>query len=266
MIILFHSSKTMRANIGDAISYQQPLLFDRAQHINAYLNTLGVAQLQGAMKVSPPVAAKAKQQIMEWDISAEASLPAIDAFLGDMYSGLQVRTFDQSDRDYANEHLYILSGLYGVLRALDSVQPYRLEMAYKFSDEPFTNLYKYWGDVIARCLSKNAPIVNVSSVEYTKAVFPYLRDVQIVTPKFLTRDSKTGEPKFVTIHAKVARGAFAHWMIKNRIETLADLPNFDELNYAYDESLSTTNEPVFVCDTFGGLGLSVRLTGSLRSK
>lgn len=250
----------MRVNSDDLTDCQSPALIDRARQINDYLKTLSVEQLQVAMKVSPAVAAKAKQQIMEWDVSAEASLPAIDAFLGDMYSGLQVRTFDAADRDYANEHLYILSGLYGVLRALDSVRPYRLEMAYKFSDEPLTNLYKYWGDAIAQCLPKGQPIVNVSSVEYTKAVFPYLPDANIITPKFLTRDTKTGHPKFVTIHAKVARGAFAHWMIKNRIELLADLPKFNELNYVYDESLSTTNEPVFVCDTFGGLGLSVRRT------
>lgn len=240
--------------------YQPPMLLDRAEHIAAYLKTLSSIQLQLAMQLSPAMAAKTKETLDTWTADVSCQSPAIDTFLGDIYSGLQVRSFDSGDRSYANEHLFILSGLYGVLRALDSIMPYRLEMAYKFSQEPYTNLYAFWGSSIAEALPADRTIINVSSVEYTKAVFPHLKNTEIITPKFMTRDAKTGEPKFVTVHAKVARGAFAHWMIKKRIESTDQLSGFNELNYRYDKSLSSEDEPVFVCDTFGGIGYSVRIT------
>lgn len=240
--------------------YHQPPLLSQAEELASYLKKLNQKQIETSMQISPTMAVKTKQLIDEWSTEPEMQSPAIDTFLGDIYSGLQVRTFDEADRAYAQEALYILSGLYGVLRALDSIMPYRLEMAYKLPAKQASNLYEYWGDAIARALPEDCTIINVSSVEYTKAVLPYIKDAKIITPKFMTQDAVSGEPKFVTVHAKVARGAFAHWLIKNRIEGIERLPEFNELNYRYDELLSTENEPVYVCDEFGGLGLSVRLT------
>jgi uncharacterized protein len=258
--ILLHSSKTMRTTHHGGDVYRQPLLLSRTEELAGYLKKMNLKQIQTAMQISPAMATRTKQLIEEWSMEPEAQSPAIDTFLGDIYSGLQVRTFDDADRVYAQDTLFILSGLYGVVRALDSIMPYRLEMAYKLPMEQAKNLYSYWGDTIARALPENRTIINVSSVEYTKAVFPYLKTAKIITPKFMTRDATSGEPKFVTVHAKVARGAFAHWLIKNRVESIDELRNFDELNYYYDPLLSTVDEPVFVCDEFGGLGLSVRIT------
>jgi uncharacterized protein len=258
--ILLHSSKTMRTTHRSGDVYHQPPLLSRAEELAGYLKKMNLKQIQSAMQISPAMAAKTKQLIDEWSTEPKAQSPAIDTFLGDIYSGLRVRTFDDADRTYAQDTLFILSGLYGVARALDSIMPYRLEMAYKLPTEHAKNLYSYWGDTIARALPENRTIINVSSVEYTKAVFPYLKTTKIITPKFMTRDATSGEPKFVTVHAKVARGAFAHWLIKNRVESIHELRNFNELNYHYDPSLSTADEPVFVCEEFGGLGLSVRIT------
>lgn len=258
LTILIHSSKTMRPHGPKDAPYQQPVLLDKASELGEYLKTLTVKQIEMSMKLSPTMSVKTKQLIDEWNADPTHKSPAIDTFLGDIYSGLQVRSFDEADRQYANDHLFILSGLYGVLRALDSIRVYRLEMAYKFPDKKLTSLYRFWGNVIANNLPANRPIINVSSVEYTKAVLPHLPGAQIIAPKFMTRDTRSGEPKFVTVHAKVARGAFAHWLIKNRVESVKNIRNFDELSYRYDTSLSTENEPVFVCDQFGGLGLSVR--------
>lgn len=211
------------------------------------------------MKLSPKKAAETRELIAAWSPESAVSRPAIDAFIGDIYSGMQVASLSSANRDYANEHLLILSGLYGGLRALDGVAPYRLEMGYRLPDARYRNLYAFWGDKIAQLLADDATyIVNLSAVEYTKAVLPYLSQ-PVVTPKFLTISPKTGEPTFVTVHAKIARGAFARWMIVNRVDDVVRLREFSDLRYLYDDKLSTLEEPVFVCREFGGLGLSVRL-------
>ena len=115
------------------------------------------------------------------------------------------------------------------------------------------------GDALARQLPTNNVVINLSAVEYTKAVFPHMSsDAQVITPKFMTRN-KSGEPTFVVVHAKIARGAFARWLIQRRIHDTADITKFTDLNYHYEASLSTPEQPVFICDTFGGIGLSVRL-------
>ena len=258
--ILLHSSKTMRTVPGVPQPYQKPRLLAQAEELAKYMAELDVAQIAQTMKLSDKKAAETEVLLKSWSTDATQTRPALDAFIGDIYSGLQVQSLSPADRAYANEHLLILSGLYGGLRALDSVAPYRLEMGYKLPDEPYRNLYVFWGDMIARLLPQDTSlVVNLSAAEYTKSLLPYLA-MPVVAPKFLTVSAKTGEPTFVTVHAKIARGAFAHWLIVNRVQDAADLPNFDELGYHYDEASSTPDVPVFICDEFGGLGLSVRLT------
>lgn len=256
-IILLHSSKTMKRPSGVVRGAQQPVLLKQAEELARYIKTLTVAQLQKAMQLSPAMASKTKELLQSWQPGAP-TLPALDIFLGDIYSGLQVQTFSQQDRNYANDHLLILSGLYGVLKPLDEIHPYRLEMGYKLPDYP--SLYAFWGSVIARQLPNDQPIINLSAVEYTKALFPHLKDATIITPKFLTISPKTGEPTFVTVHTKIARGAFARWLIQERIEDLAELKAFNDLGYRYTAAPSSPEEPVFVAKEFKGIGLSVRLS------
>lgn len=272
--ILLHSSKTTRqvSSASDDPQRAVPALVSDANILARYLQSLSEAQLQKAMQFSPAMAQKTRALVQSWDENGP-TLPAIDLFLGDIYSGLQAQAFSQADRRYANEHLFILSGMYGVLRALDEIQPYRLEMGYKLPGNDhdtlqpnITSLYDFWADRIAKALPTERTIVNLSAVEYTKGVFPHFKNLEnqaktrIVTPKFLTVSPKTGEPAFVTVHAKVARGAFARWLIQNRIETIEGLKGFDDIGYVYAPDLSTDDEPVFVAKTFGGIGLSVRLT------
>jgi cytoplasmic iron level regulating protein YaaA (DUF328/UPF0246 family) len=212
------------------------------------------------MQLSAVKAAETYRLLQSWTPVHSQQQPAIDAFLGDIYSGLQVQSFNDSDRAYANQHLLILSGLYGGLRALDSIHPYRLEMGYKLPKGDYEKLYEFWGGSIADLIPADAEIINLSAVEYTKAVLPFCRTSTIITPKFLTISPKTAEPTFVTVHAKIARGAFANWLIRDRIDSIHTLPRFDSLGYKYDDARSTPESPVFVCDQFQGLGLSVRLT------
>lgn len=237
--------------------YQAPALLNQAEELAKYLRTLSTSELQLAMKLSPAMAEKTHGLIRDWTVDNTLQRPAIDAFLGDIYSGLQVQLFTTHEREYANNHLFILSGLYGVLKALDSISPYRLEMGYRLPNEPYKNLYTFWGRSIAECFPQESTIINLSAVEYTKAVLPHVSN-PVITPKFLTISPKTNEPTFVTVHAKVARGAFAHWLIVNNINDAKKITTFNEIGYRYNEHLSTPDTPVFVCKTFEGIGLSVR--------
>lgn len=260
LTILLHSSKTMRSKSLDHSDYQKPLYLDEAEELALYLKTLSIPDISKSMQLSEPMAAKTKLLIDLWSDHKTGALPAIDAFLGDIYSGLQSASFSSADRSYAQDHLIILSGLYGGLRALDSVKPYRLEMAYKLPDTRYVNLVKFWGDKIAMLIPGDGPIINVSAAEYTKAVLPYVDQSRVIAPKFMTVSPKTGQPLFVVVHAKIARGAFARWLIQNRIQDVLRIAEFDLLGYKYDQALSSPNEPVYVCKSFQGIGLSVRLT------
>ncbi len=256
--ILFHSSKTMRVSSEASLSsYSRPPLLREANEIATYMKSLDSADIASAMKISLPLAEKTHALVQSWK-EKNHTLPAIDAFLGDMYSGLQAGSFTSGDRAYAQEHFYILSGLYGVVRALDCIHPYRLEMGYKLPGEPYSSLYKHWGDRIAKTLPQQRVFLNLSVPEYTKTVFPHLKDAQIITPLFLTIKEGDAKPKPVTVHSKIARGAFAHWVITQRVTSPEDLPKFDGLGYHYNPTLSTPSQPVYVTKKFQGLGLSVR--------
>lgn len=259
MIILLHSSKTMRRAGANGVDLHRPLLLEQARQLAAYLKTLSPDQLAKTMQISASLAEKTRTLLAEWTDAPEAQSPAVDSFVGDIYSGLRANELSPDDRRYADETLRILSGLYGILRPLDGIAPYRLEMGYKLPDPPFANLYTFWGESIAACLPSEGPIVNLAAAEYARVVTRYVDGARIVTPKFLTVNPKTGEPGFVVVHAKIARGAFARWLITRRVQHVADLPQFAELGYCFDESLSAPAEPTFVAETFEGKGLSIRL-------
>jgi cytoplasmic iron level regulating protein YaaA (DUF328/UPF0246 family) len=211
------------------------------------------------MHISAPLSLKVRHTLAAWNSQPSQQSLAIDSFVGDIYSGLRASSLSQEDRDYAQQTLRILSGLYGVLRPYDGVCPHRLEMGYRLPDQPFNDLYKYWGSDIAATLPKEGSVINLSAAEYTKTVMPYLDAARVVAPRFLTLDAKTGEPKQVIVHTKVARGAFARWLILERVTSPNEVIQFNDLNYRYNAALSTLTEPTFICKTFGGIGLSMRL-------
>ncbi len=261
MIILLHSSKTMRSNLNKSYAVlSQPELIGKAQELDSYLKKLSVSQIEKVMKLSPLLAEKTHSLITEWSVLQGKQSPAVDSFLGDIYSGLQVESWSVRDREYANKTLRILSGLYGILRPLDGIYPYRLEMGYRLPNKKFASLYTYWGESIAATLPKTGLIINLSAIEYTKTITPFIYKRRIITPSFLTISPKTNKPTFVTVHTKIARGAFAHWLIINRITEPKDFATFTALGYQYSDALSKENTPVFVCKIFEGKGLSVRLS------
>lgn len=258
MLILLHSSKTMRAPDVVLTPLGVPQLLAKADDLARIWHGASLARIRSLMHVSSKKADDVSALYDAWSTDPSLQVPAIDAFTGDIYSGLQVQTWSKKDRSYAHDHLLILSGLYGGLRACDGIMPYRLEMGYKLPDGK--SMYQFWGKSIASLAPATTDyILNLSAVEYTKAILPHL-DIPVISPKFLTLNPKTGQPGFVAVHAKIARGAFARWVIQNRIEDETLLKTFTDLGYQYDASGSTKAQPVFVCKTFGGLGLSVRLS------
>lgn len=258
MIILLHTSKAMRDDVSVHAPISRPALLAQADLLAKYIASLPVEDLQKCMAISKPLAEKTHLTFTEWT-DKPSSNSAVDSFVGDIYSGLQAGKWTNDDVLFAQDHLRILSGLYGVLKPLDDIRPYRLEMGYKLPDDPFTNLYKFWNDTVAKQLPDSEPILNLTAVEYSKVLTPYIDDDRFIAPAFMTISPKTGEPNFVTVHAKIARGAFANWVIRNKVIDLKHVRQFNDLGYSYDQSLSTQNRPVFVCKEFGGLGLSVRL-------
>jgi cytoplasmic iron level regulating protein YaaA (DUF328/UPF0246 family) len=264
MIVLIHSSKTMRESGPGSASTTVPALLDRAQELVAYLRTLSPRQMGDAMSLSTSLAAKTHELYAAWQADPARQEPAIESFLGDIYSGLQAATFTPTQRRYANGHLRILSGLYGVLRPYDGICPYRLEMGCRLPDRRYANLYRFWGSAIADQLPRTGPIVNLAATEYSRVVTEQVDATRVITPRFLTVEPRSGEPRFVAVHAKIARGAFARWLVVQRAKSAAALAEFSDLGYRYAPEAGTAREPCFVCTEFGGKGLSVRRSGASR--
>lgn len=261
VIILMHSSKTMRPPASGTKPTGTPVLLDRAEELIGHLRTLPASQLAKVMTLSGDLAEKTRDQYARWSTEPDRQAPAAETFVGDIYSGLRVDSFTAADRRYAGAHLRILSGLYGILRPFDGISPYRLEMGYRIRPGGHANLYQFWGSAIAEQLPASGRIVNLAAGEYSKTVTGFVDPGRVVTPKFLTVKPSTKEPAFVVVHAKIARGAFARWLITARVKDSASaLCDFGDIGYRYEEALSSPDEPVFVCQEFGGKGLSVRLT------
>ena len=257
LTILLHSSKTM-VPVNSTRELSVPYFETQAAELTDYIQELTVDQLQKTMHISLKLAGEVEDLYLE-----RLELPrtaAVETFRGDIYSGLRALEFTDSEKDFAQKHLKLLSGLYGVLRPYDGIAPYRLELGYRLPDDPFKNLYTFWADRIAESLPMDGPIINVTSDEYAKAVLPFLNPERIITPLFLTRKSEGQDPVFVVVHAKIARGAYARWIIKRGLPTVDGLEKFDDLGYVYDAERSTPKQPVYVCNNFGGIGLSQRLT------
>lgn len=258
LTILLHSSKTMRqpAEHSNA-STSTPMFEPQANELIVLVSQLSDEDLIRNFHLSPTLLKSTRVLLDNW--TNTPTQPAIDCFLGDIYSGLQASNLDAKDRLFAQKHLRILSGLYGVLSPLDGIRPYRLEMGYKIPALNTSKVSTFWRPLLQPVFHETSTLINLSAAEYTDAVIPELnKDTKVISPKFLTINPKTNNPTFVAVHAKIARGAYAHWMIKNRLIDTARLTEFSELGYEFSRELSSETEPVFIAETFKGLGLSVR--------
>lgn len=259
MQVIIHSSKTMRKDARSAFDLSTPRLINKSIELINYLKSLDIDQIAKSMKLSKELANKTIALIDSWTIDPKLQVPAAESFIGDIYSGLSANKWSQKDWQYANKHLFIISGLYGFLRPSDGIYPYRLEMGYKFANPKYSNIYSFWGSEIADLIPKNDIILNLTSVEYSKSFKKYLNNQLFIEPKFLSVNPKTLKPVVVAVHSKIARGNMASWIIQNRVEDINKIKDYNNLGYDYVKDLSTPNVPTFVCEKFGGIGLSIRL-------
>lgn len=203
------------------------------------------------MGISDKLASLNATRFHEWhpDFTPDNARQAILAFKGDVYTGLEAERFSEDDFDFAQRHLRMLSGLYGVLRPLDLMQPYRLEMGIRFANAKGKDLYSFWGDIITDKLNDalaqqgDSTVINLASDEYFKAVKPARLKAEIIKPVFL--DEKNGKFKIISFYAKKARGMMSRYIIENRLTKPEQLTGFNVDGYAFDDTASSASELVF---------------------
>ncbi|MDX1467150.1 MAG: peroxide stress protein YaaA, partial [Halomonas sp.] len=203
------------------------------------------------MGISDKLAGLNAARFAEWHtpFTPENAKPAAQAFQGDVYVGLEADTFDDDDNAFAQEHLRILSGLYGLLRPLDLIQPYRLEMGTRLENPAGKDLYAFWKATLTAELDRavaesgSPALVNLASNEYFKAIDTKRLASRVITPVF--KDEKNGKLKIISFYAKKARGLMAAWMIHQRLDDPEGLKDFDVAGYAFDPALSEGDTLVF---------------------
>ena len=229
----------------------EPLFTARAAELIGVLRKKSPAQVAALMDLSAPLAELNTARYAAWqpDATAAQSKPALLAFDGDVYGGLDARTLKTADLSWAQEHLVILSGLYGALRPLDRLQPYRLEMGTALETARGRDLYVYWGDSVAEMLNarqaqESAPVVvNLASVEYSRVALRKTLRARVIDCVF--EDWKDGRFKVISFFAKRARGLMARYAVQQRARRPAQLHSFDAEGYAFDAGASAPGRLVF---------------------
>jgi cytoplasmic iron level regulating protein YaaA (DUF328/UPF0246 family) len=232
-------------------AFSQPTQLRQSRKLIRRLRELGSDDLSRLMNISDNLAELNRQRYRKWKtpFKPDNSRQALFAFKGDVYLGLDAYSLDTASVDYAQQHLRILSGLYGLLRPLDLMQPYRLEMGTRLNTEAGSNLYQFWDERITRTLNQELKqsgtqsLVNLASNEYFKALKPKLLKAEIITPMF--REYRKGEYRFISFSAKKARGLMSRYMIDQRIDKPEGLKDFDYEDYRYNPSLSNDSDWVF---------------------
>ncbi len=229
----------------------QPVFVDKAQQLNKSLRMKKPAELQKLMGISQKLADLnwTRNQSFSVPFTSDNARPAVYAFDGDVYNGLDAYTIDEKNWDTLNSSLRILSGLYGILKPFDLMQPYRLEMGTSFGANGSKNLYEFWKSTLTNQLNEELQqdeiVVNLASKEYASAVDLKSLDAQVISPVF--KDFKNGKLKIISFFAKKARGLMARYLIDNNAETTVDLLGFTADGYAYSaEHTTDPTAPVFI--------------------
>lgn len=227
-----------------------PRFLNHSAQLAAILKKMKPAQLESLMGISGKLATLNAERFDDWreDYSKPEARQAILAFTGDVYQGLAVEQWDKEDFSEAQKSIRILSGLYGILRPLDLMLPYRLEMGTKLANEKGSNLYHFWGSLLTDSLNKeldgsNDAVINLASNEYFSSLQAKDLKSPVITPVF--KDWKNGQYKIISFYAKKARGMMASWAVRKRISSPAGLKRFKEGGYAFDKSLSDDSNWVF---------------------
>lgn len=252
MITLLSPSKKLNFNEQNIVhSYTECDFIESAEVLANEAKNLTEDDLKELMHISDNLAKLNRERFDRWSLpfSPSNSKQAILAFDGGVYSGLKAEEFKQKDFNFAQDHLRILSGLYGILKPLDLIQPYRLEMGVSFKNKRGKNLYEFWKEDLTKNLNytlkkhSNPTIVNCASVEYFSAIDLNKFDGKILSVVF--KEYRNDELKFISFNAKKARGLMTQYIMKNKIDTNNDIKDFNYENYGFDSKLSDESTFVF---------------------
>lgn len=252
MFIVLSPAKTLDYESAlPAVASSLPRLLPQSEALMSRLQTLGPVELASLMKVSDAIARLNVARNTAWksEFNRDNARPAIFAFRGDVYTGLEIERFKGADLREAQKRLRILSGLYGLLKPLDLMQPYRLEMGTALSNPAGRDLYAFWGNTITELLQQDMDeagvkvLVNLASQEYFKAVKASTLKARVITPVF--EDEKNGKYKVISFYAKKARGRMAAWILQNKVRTPEALTEYQEDGYRFSAKDSQGDNMVF---------------------
>jgi len=251
MLLLISPAKKLEfEEVAPDIGSSVPELMEKAEYIASIMKQCSEGDLKSLMKLSDNLARLNFERYKQWttDTSEQRSKQAILAFRGDVYAGMAATAFEQGDFDYAQAHLRILSGLYGVLRPLDMIQPHRLEMGTRLKNSEGENLYDFWRGKSFSLINRDAEvaggvIVNLASNEYFKSVDGMLA-FPVVAPVF--KDEKNGQYKIISIYAKKARGMMCDFVIRNQLDRVEQLKEFSAAGYRFSEDGSDDGKLLFL--------------------
>ena len=254
MLMIISPAKTLDYESPLATeTYTQPDYLDDACELIDQLKDLEPHQVSNLMSISDKLGQLNAERFRDWHtpFTPDNARQAILAFKGDVYTGLDAESFNEDDFAFAQKHLRMLSGLYGLLKPLDLMQPYRLEMGTKFENRRGKDLYAFWGSKLTDALNRQLAeddqvLVNLASNEYFKSVQAKKLDGRLVTPQF--KDWKNGKYKIISFYAKKARGLMCRYAIQNRITQADDLKGFNLEGYYFSEEQSDNNNWVFLRD------------------
>lgn len=255
MLLVISPAKTLDYQTpAQTERYTLPEHLDQSQLLIEQLRELSPSDVASLMSLSDKLAALNVARYASWspEFSLANAKQALLAFKGDVYTGLAAEDFSEDDFDFAQRHLRMLSGLYGLLRPLDLMQPYRLEMGTRLANSRGKDLYAFWGEQISQWLNQalaeqgDDVLLNLASTEYFSAVKPKVLNARVINVQF--RDLKNGQYKIISFHAKKARGMMARFVIKERIRDPLQLQQFDSAGYRFAPDLSTPDELIFLRD------------------
>jgi len=256
MLILISPAKKLDMTAFDSgFSAQEPELLRHSQMLVDVLRDKDAFDMAELMKLSMPLADLNSQRFQDWHTPFDANnaKQALWAFQGDVYQNLDAASFSTEDVHFSQYHLRILSGLYGLLRPLDWMQAYRLEMGTRMKNSRGKDLYTFWADMISESIQEalekqgDDVLINLASQEYFKAVRPKVLQARIITPTF--KEWKNGQYKVIGIHAKRARGLMSRFIIQHQLQTPDELKAFNLQGYQWDEGLSNPKQMIFTRKT-----------------
>lgn len=252
MIIVISPAKTLDFDSEPVTSeHSQPRFLDQSQQLISELKNLSTADISSLMKLSDKLAGLNMARFQTWSrpFSLENAKQAVLAFKGDVYTGLDADTLDAGGFEFMQQHLRILSGLYGILRPLDLMQAYRLEMGTKFANFKGKDLYQFWGGELRESIETeldDGVLINLASNEYFKALEAKKLHARIITPVF--KDWKNGQYKIISFYAKKARGLMTRYIIDQKIDEPELIKQFNVDGYRFSPEMSATDEWVFIRD------------------